>query len=183
LEKRKYFTYLIIYYDRPILEMRGIVSQDYIGGFSMKRESINTTHKSIQYHIWSWSRVITHLFYVLEFIKAEAPKDCTKDNEFMWKHFSYRQTHTLHPIRGRASSDNLHLWVPVGNPALIGLNLSLTALIGVAGGRRKIFTCTRTRYNKSKAWTTTLTKTYPSWSESHKTRHARTSKVIRTQDY
>jgi hypothetical protein len=42
-----------------------------------------------------------------------------------------------------ASSDDLHLRVLVGNPALIGLDLSLTALVGVTGRRRKILTCTQ----------------------------------------
>jgi hypothetical protein len=36
------------------------ISQDHIRGFSMKREYINTTHTSIQYHIWSLNWVITH---------------------------------------------------------------------------------------------------------------------------
>jgi hypothetical protein len=40
-----------------------------------------------------------------------------------------------------ASSDDLHLRVPVGNLALIGLNLPLIALVCVAG-RRKILTYT-----------------------------------------
>jgi hypothetical protein len=33
----------------------GFVSQDHIGGFSMKWEYTNTSHTSIQYHIWSSS--------------------------------------------------------------------------------------------------------------------------------
>jgi hypothetical protein len=36
--------------------------------------------------------------------------------------------------------DNLHLGDLVGNPALIGLDLPLTALISVTGRRRKILT-------------------------------------------
>jgi hypothetical protein len=40
--------------------------------------------------------------------------------------------------------------VLVGNPALIGLDLPLTALVGIAERRRKILTCTQNRYNKSK---------------------------------
>jgi hypothetical protein len=40
------------------------------------------------------------------------------------------------------SSDDLHLRVPVGNLALIGLDLPLPTLIGVVG-RRKILTCTQ----------------------------------------
>jgi hypothetical protein len=42
--------------------------------------------------------------------------------------------------------------VPVGNPALIGLDLPLTVLISVAGRRRKILTCTQiNKNNKSKS--------------------------------
>jgi hypothetical protein len=38
--------------------------------------------------------------------------------------------------------------VPVGNPTLIGLDLTLTSLISIIR-RRKILTCTQTRYNKN----------------------------------
>jgi hypothetical protein len=42
--------------------------------------------------------------------------------------------------------------VAVGNPALISLDLSLTALVGVVGRRRKVLTCTQIdRNNKSKS--------------------------------
>jgi hypothetical protein len=42
--------------------------------------------------------------------------------------------------------------VPGGNSALIGLDLPLTALIVIAGKRRrKILTYTQIKYNKSKA--------------------------------
>jgi hypothetical protein len=41
--------------------------------------------------------------------------------------------------------------VLIGNPALIGLDLPPTALIGVAGRRRKILTCTQDKDNKSKS--------------------------------
>jgi hypothetical protein len=41
--------------------------------------------------------------------------------------------------------------VPVGNLALIGMDLPLTALVGVARRRRKILTCTQiNKNNKSK---------------------------------
>jgi hypothetical protein len=42
--------------------------------------------------------------------------------------------------------------VPVGNPALNGLDLPLTTLVGVVGRRRKILTCTQiNKNNKSKS--------------------------------
>jgi hypothetical protein len=51
-----------------------------------------------------------------------------------------------------ASSDDLHLRVLVGNPALIGLDLPLTALINVAERRRKILTYTQiNKNNESKS--------------------------------
>jgi hypothetical protein len=41
--------------------------------------------------------------------------------------------------------------VPAGNPTLIGLDLPLTALVGITGGRRNILICTQTnKNNKSK---------------------------------
>jgi hypothetical protein len=44
------------------------------------------------------------------------------------------------------------LWVPVGNPALIGLDLPLPALAGVARKRREFLTCTQINKNsKSKS--------------------------------
>jgi hypothetical protein len=48
--------------------------------------------------------------------------------------------------------DDLHLRVPVGNPALIGLDLPLTVLIGITERRRKMLTCTQiNKNNKSKS--------------------------------
>jgi hypothetical protein len=46
--------------------------------------------------------------------------------------------------------DDLCLRVLVRNPAFIGLDVPLTALIGIAKRRKKILTCTQIRYNKSK---------------------------------
>jgi hypothetical protein len=42
--------------------------------------------------------------------------------------------------------------VPVGNPAIIGLDLPLTSLVGITGRRRrKILTCTQVKTIRSKA--------------------------------
>jgi hypothetical protein len=46
--------------------------------------------------------------------------------------------------------DDVHLRVPVGNPALLGLDLPLIALIGVTGRRRKILTCTQINKNNKR---------------------------------
>jgi hypothetical protein len=86
-------------------------------------------------------------YHVLEFIK-----DASKDNQSLCGsvHFS-RQSRTLCPIKEWASSDDLHLRVLVGHVALIGLDLSLTALVAVVEERRKILTCTQiNKHNKNK---------------------------------
>jgi hypothetical protein len=44
---------------------------------------------------------------------------------------------------GVEGTQRTQLLVTVGNPAPLGLDLPLTALIGVAGRRRKILTCTQ----------------------------------------
>jgi hypothetical protein len=81
------------------------------------------------------------------------PKRCLKDNQnFYGSIYLSRQAHTLHPRREWASSNNLHLQVLLGNPALISLDLPLTALIGIGGRRKKILTCTQiNKNNKSKS--------------------------------
>jgi hypothetical protein len=79
-------------------------------------------------------------------------KRCFKDNQSFCESVRLsRQTHTLRPRKEWASSDDLHLRVPVGKPALIGLDLPLTALTDITGRRRKILTCTQiNKYSKSK---------------------------------
>jgi hypothetical protein len=80
------------------------------------------------------------MYYSLQKMK---PKRCFKDNQsFCGSVHLLRYAHTLHPRRVWAPLDDLHLQVPVGNPALIGLDLLLTAVIDVAGRRRKILTYT-----------------------------------------
>jgi hypothetical protein len=79
-------------------------------------------------------------------------KRCFKDNQsFCGNVRLSRHTYALHPRRVWASSDDLHLRVSVGNSALIGLNLPLTALVGIVG-RRKIITFIQINKNsKSKS--------------------------------
>jgi hypothetical protein len=83
----------------------------------------------------------------------QRPKGASKDNQsFCGSVRLSWQAHALRPRREWASSDDLHLRVPVGNPALIVLDLPLTALVGVAGRRSKIVTCTQiNKNNKSKS--------------------------------
>jgi hypothetical protein len=61
------------------LRNEGFISQDHIGGLSMKREYMNTTHISIQYHMKFKLKLLQIKCHALEFIKDEAPKDNLKD--------------------------------------------------------------------------------------------------------
>jgi hypothetical protein len=59
--------------------------------------------------------------------------------------------HTLFALEeSDPPSDDLHLRVPVGNPALIGLDLPLTALVDITERKRKILTCTQTKQKSQK---------------------------------
>jgi hypothetical protein len=90
------------------------------------------------------------MYYSLQKMK---PKKCFKDNQSICVSVRFSlQAHALRRRRVWASSDDLHLRLPVRNPSLISLDLPLTALIGVAGRRRKILTCTQlNKNNKSKS--------------------------------
>jgi hypothetical protein len=151
----------------------------------MKRECANTTHKHIIPWYLSWKVVITVWVQCIRFTQVEAKGVLQKVKlSFCESGFLSHQAHDIHPRREWVSLDDLCLWIPVGKPALIDLDLPLTALIGIARRRRKkIITYTQTRYKKSKTWATTLSMTYLSWPEGHKTRHTKASKVERTQAY
>jgi hypothetical protein len=88
----------------------------------------------------SYYRLKWHVFWY----RGLKPKEWFKgyNRVFMRKryHLSHK-AHTLHPRRGWAPSNNLRLWVPVGNPARIGLDLPLTTLVNVTRRRRNIITC------------------------------------------
>jgi hypothetical protein len=133
--------------DRTTSEIRGlslmIISED-----SHRSENAQThTYKHTISNMKFKLKILQIKCHVLEFTKMK-PKRCFKDNQnFCGSVHLSRQAHTLYPRREWASSDNLHMWVPVGNPILIGLDLPLTALVGVAGRRRKILTYTRINKN------------------------------------
>jgi hypothetical protein len=74
--------------------------------------------------------------------------------------------------------NDLHMRVSVGNLVLIGLDLPLITLVSVVRRKRKILIYTQDKNNKSKAWVTMLSKTYPSQPEGYETRHAKTSSEI-----
>jgi hypothetical protein len=68
------------------------------------------------------------------------------------KAFVSHDRNTIFTLEESGSSEDLHLRVPVGNPALIGLDLPLPTLVDVIGRRRKILTCTQiNKNNKSKS--------------------------------
>jgi hypothetical protein len=56
------------------LRNEGFISQDHIGGFLTKREHINTTHISIQYHIKFKLKLLQIKCHVLEFTKDKTQK-------------------------------------------------------------------------------------------------------------
>jgi hypothetical protein len=137
-------------------------------------EAIIRKHNTSAYNtmIFKLKSSYYSLSAMYEVYRRWSQKSASKDwTEFSVTGFLSHQAHTLHHRREWIYSDDLHLWVPVG-----------TTLIGVAG-RRKILTCTQDKNNKSKAWATTLSKTYMLCPEGHKTEHAKTSKVVLTQAY
>jgi hypothetical protein len=135
------------------LRNKGFISQDHIGGFSMKQECTSTHIQAYNTIYEIQVKVITDWVPCIRVYKRWSLKDASKDNQsFCGSIHLSRQTHTFYPRREWASSDDLPLWVPVGNPTLIGLDLPLTALIGIARRRRKILTYTQIhKNNKSKS--------------------------------
>jgi hypothetical protein len=81
--------------------------------------------------------------HVLGFTKDIAQNVLQKIIRVFTEAFVSHDRHTLFALEESASSDDLHLRVPVGNPGLLDLDLPLTALVGVVGRMRKILTCTQ----------------------------------------
>jgi hypothetical protein len=139
--------------DRTISEMRGL-SPKIISEDSRRSENAQThmrkhTVPNMKFKL----KLLQIKCHVLGFTKDKAQNGASEDNQSLCGSVRLsRRAHTLHPRRVSAYSDDLCLWVPVGNPALISLDLPLTALIGIVGRRRKILTCTRiNKNNKSKS--------------------------------
>jgi hypothetical protein len=133
------------------LRNEGFISQDHIRGFSTRWECTNTTHKhTIQWYL-IYKVVITVWVPCIKFKKDEAKRMLQRiEQSLCGSNNLSRQAHTLRPRREWAPSDDLCLWVPVGNPTLIGLDLPLIAHVDVTGRRRNILTCTQTRVQKVK---------------------------------
>jgi hypothetical protein len=144
------------------------LSSKIISGDSRRSENAQThTDKHIIPNMKFKLKLLQIKCNVLGFTKGEAQNVFQKIIRVCGSVCLSRQAHAFRPRREWAPSDDLHLRVPVGNPALLGLDLPLPALVGVAGRRRKILTCTQIKTTKNKAWVTTLSKTYPSRPEGH----------------
>jgi hypothetical protein len=137
--------------DRTTSKMRGL-SPKIISGDSRRSENAQThTNKHTIPNIKFKLKLLQIKCHVLGFTKGEAQNVLQKIIRVCGSVCLSRYAHALRPRREWASSDDLHLRVPVGNPTLLGLDLPLTALVGVARRRRKILTCTQIKTTKSKA--------------------------------
>jgi hypothetical protein len=127
--------------DRITSEMRGL-SPKIISGDSRWSENAQThTYKHIVPYMKFKLNLLQIKCHVLEFTQDKSQNVFEMIIRVFAEAFVSHNRHTLRSKREWASSDNLHLWVPVGNPALIGLDLPLPTLVGVSG-MRKILTCT-----------------------------------------
>jgi hypothetical protein len=131
--------------------MRGL-SPKIISRDSRRSENAQThTHKHTVPNMKFKLKLLQIKCYVLGFIKDKAQNVLQKIIRVFAEAFVSHDRHTLFAVEEWTSSDDLHLQVPVGNPALNGLDLPLIALVGVTG-RRKILTCTQiNKNNKSKS--------------------------------
>jgi hypothetical protein len=122
--------------------------------------------------------------HVLGFTKDKAQNVLQKIIRVFAEAFVSHDRHTLFAVKEWTSSDDLHLRVSIGNPALLGLDLPLTALVDVTGRRRKIFTCTQinkvTRTKLERLRSARLIQRDPKATNS---RHARLQVKQRTQAY
>jgi hypothetical protein len=111
------------------------------------------THEPRRQHEWPPLHVVATRVLCIMFTEVEAKRALQQiEQSFCENDNLSRQAHTLRPRREWASSDDLCLWVLVGNPAIIDLDFPLVALIGVAGRRRrKILTCKQNKNNKSQS--------------------------------
>ena len=136
--------------DRTTSKMRGL-SPKIISGDSRRSENAQThTNKHTIPNMKFKLKLLQIKCHVLGFTKGEAQNALQKIIRVCGSVCLSRQAHALRPRREWAPSDDLHLRVPVGNPALLGLDLPLTALVGVARRRRKILICTQIKTTRAK---------------------------------
>jgi hypothetical protein len=133
--------------DRNTSEMRGLCPKIISGDFRRSENAQTHTYKHTVPYMKFKLKLSQIKCHVLEFTKDEAQKMLQRIIRVFAEAFVSHDRHT-------PSSDNLHLWVPVGNLALIGLDLPLPALVGVTERRRKILSSTQiNKNNKSKRLT------------------------------
>jgi hypothetical protein len=176
----------------PPLKKQVFVSQDHIGRFSVKWECANTTHKHIIPWYLSYKVVITYYFHVLEFTRDEAPKDTSKyisefkrKRIFLRKH-SIARCHKSNHLTQEVKTLLRHPTPATGSntdASTQSLDFPLTTATGIAKREREGETCTQHWNKKSKAWATTLSRTYPSQPEGHKFYTCKGFKVVRTHAY
>jgi hypothetical protein len=129
--------------DRTTSEIRGLSPKIILGNSRWSENAQTHTYKHAIPNMKFKLKLLQIKCHVLGFTK-DSPKCASEGNQSFCGSVSLsRYAHALRPRREWASSDDLHLRVPVGNPALLGLDLPLSALVGVAGRRRKILTCTQ----------------------------------------
>jgi hypothetical protein len=128
--------------DRTTSEMRGL-SPKITSGDSRRSENAQTqTYKHTVPCMKFKLKLLQIKCHVLEFTKYKAQNVPQRIIIVFAEAFVSHDRHALRPRREWASSDDLHLWVPVGNSALISPDLPLIALVSIARRRRKILTCT-----------------------------------------
>jgi hypothetical protein len=128
----------------------GFIDQDQLERFSVKREHNQRT--KVKYRIINSSRGYYNLGSRFKFTKGWSPKDTSKDNTEFVKAVSLTfRTFSL-PWKRMPSIDALCLRIPVRSPTLIGLDFPLTTLIGIAGKRKHILTCTEEATRAKLEW-------------------------------
>jgi Sec7-like guanine-nucleotide exchange factor len=124
--------------------MRGLSPKIILGDPQRSENTQTHTNKHTRPNMKFKLKLLQIKCHVLGSYNRQRPKCASKDNQSFCKSvYLSRSAHALRPRREWTSSNDLHLRVPVGNPTLLGLDLPLTALVGIARRRRKILTCTQ----------------------------------------
>jgi hypothetical protein len=123
--------------------MRGL-SPKIISGDSRRSENAQThTHKHTVQNMKFKLKLLQIKCHVLGFTKGKTQNVLQKIIRVFAEAFVSHDRHTLFALEESEPPQTTYLRVLVGNPALHGLDLPLTALVGIAGRRRKILTCTQ----------------------------------------
>jgi hypothetical protein len=138
--------------DRTTSKMRGL-SLKIIWGDSRWSENAQThTYKHTVPYMKFKLNLLQIKCHVLEFTQDKAQKLLQRIIRVFAEALVSHDKHTLFALEESGPPRTTYTWVPVGNPALIGLDLPLTTLISIAKRRRKILTCIQiNKNNKSKS--------------------------------